>query len=282
MINPYIDSLLIILGINALFAYSFYIPLLTEQPASGQGAFMAIGAYFSAALTRNFLIPFPIALTAGAFLAGLTGALVGWPALRLRGLYFVILTLGFGEVVRVFFLNSDYFGGSYGFSRIAESTTLLNVYLVLGLTIFFVNRMNRSSLGRALEAIKENGLAAESLGINTTKLKVLMFGAGAAVAGVSGALYAHYALFIDSNNFGFLKSIEPILYTLVGGAGSLWGPLLGAVILTILPEMLRAIQEWRMVFYGLIMILLMTFRPQGLLTKGMLKHWWKKRTRVAG
>ena len=280
MINPYIDSLLIYLAINALLAYSFYVPLLTEQPAAGQGAFMAIGAYVTAALTRNFGVPFPLALVAGAGLAGLTGALVGWPALRLRGLYFVILTLGFGEVVRVFFLNSNYFGAAYGFSRIAEATTLVNICAVLALAMIFINRLQRSSLGRALEAIKENDLAAESLGINTTRLKVFAFGAGAAVAGLAGAFYAHYALFIDSNNFGFHKSIEPVLFTLLGGPGSLWGPLLGAAILTIVPEVLRPVQEWRMVFYGLIMILLMTFRPQGLLTRDMLKHWRRRRTQA--
>lgn len=280
MINPYIDSLLIYLAINALLAYSFYVPLLTEQPAAGQGAFMAIGAYVTAALTRNFGVPFPLALVAGAGLAGLTGALVGWPALRLRGLYFVILTLGFGEVVRVFFLNSNYFGAAYGFSRIAEATTLVNIYAVLALTMIFINRLQRSSLGRALEAIKENDLAAESLGVNTTRLKVFAFGAGAAVAGLAGAFYAHYALFIDSNNFGFHKSIEPVLFTLLGGPGSLWGPLLGAAILTIVPEVLRPVQEWRMVFYGLIMILLMTFRPQGLLTRDMLKHWRRRWTQA--
>ena len=280
MINPYIDSLLIYLAINALLAYSFYVPLLTEQPAAGQGAFMAIGAYVTAALTRNFGVPFPLELVAGAGLAGLTGALVGWPALRLRGLYFVILTLGFGEVVRVFFLNSNYFGAAYGFARIAEATTLINVFAVLALVMVFINRLQRSSLGRALEAIKENDLAAESLGINTTRLKVFAFGAGAAVAGLAGAFYAHYALFIDSNNFGFHKSIEPVLFTLLGGPGSLWGPLLGAAILTIVPEVLRPVQEWRMVFYGLIMILLMTFRPQGLLTRDMLKHWRRRWTQA--
>jgi branched-chain amino acid transport system permease protein len=281
MIDPYIDSLIIYTAINVILAYSFYIPLLTDQPAAGQGAFMAIGAYFSAALTVNYHVPFPIALIISGVAAGLIGALVGWPALRLRGLYFVILTLGFGEVVRVFFLNNAYFGGAYGFSKIAESTTIINIFVLLAFIIFFLYRLRRSSLGRALEAIKENDLAAESLGVDTTRLKVLVFGAGAAVAGFGGAFYAHYALFIDSNNFGFHRSIDPVVFTLLGGGGSIWGPFLGAAILTIVPEMLRFIQEWRMIFYGLIMILLMTFRPQGLLMKGTVKWfgWGRLRGR---
>jgi len=154
MINPYIDSLMIYLAVNALLAYSFYIRCsLTSRPR-GRARLWPIGAYVTAALTRNFGLPFPLALVAGAALAGMTGALVGWPALRLRGLYFVILTLGFGEVVRVFFLNSDYFGAAYGFSRIAEATTSLNIFVVLALVMILINRMHRSSLGRALEAIK--------------------------------------------------------------------------------------------------------------------------------
>lgn len=272
MIDPYIDSLIIYTIINVLLAYSFFIPLLTEQPAAGQGAFMALGAYFSAALTVNYHVPFVLALLVSSLASGVVGALVGWPALRIKGLYFVILTLGFGEVVRVFFMNSEYFGGAYGFSKIGESTTILNIAVTLGIVLFLLHRVRASSFGRALEAIRENDLAAESLGLNTTKLKVLCFGAGAAVAGLSGSFYAHYALFIDSNNFGFHRSIDPVIFTLLGGAGSLWGPALGAVLLTLFPEVLRFIQEWRMVFYGLIMILLMTFRPQGLLTRGMLSR----------
>jgi branched-chain amino acid transport system permease protein len=267
MIDPYTESILIFVGINAILAYSFYIPMTTNQISGGQGAFMGIGAYFSAAMTVNYNIPFPIALVASGFIAGLVGVIVGFPALRIRGLYLVIMTLGFAEVVRVFFLTSEYFGAAYGFSGIQELTNLRNVYFVLAFLVFFLHRIQHAYVGRAFEAIKENDLAGETLGINVTKFKVIAFGLGAMAAGLGGSLYAHYALFIDSNNFGFHRSIEMVIFAIFGGITSLWGPILGAVILTTIPELLRFIQEWRMLFYGLMMLLLMNFRPQGLLTK---------------
>jgi len=233
---------------------------------------MGIGAYSSAAMTVNYHVPFPIALLLSGLLAGFVGILVGFPALRIRGLYLVIMTLGFAEVVRVFFLTSDYFGAAYGFGGISELTDLRNVFVVLALIIFAVHRLEQSYLGRALEAIKENDLAAETLGINTTRLKVSVFGLGAMVAGLGGALYAHYALFVDSNNFGFHRSIEIVIFCIFGGINSIWGPPIGAAILTLFPEMLRFIQEWRMVFYGLLMVLMMTFRPQGLVTRHMFRE----------
>jgi len=271
MIDPYIESVLIFVGINAILAYSFFIPMKTNQISGGQGAFMAIGAYFSAAMTVNFHIPFPVALVASGLIAGLVGVLVGFPALRIRGLYLVIMTLGFAEVVRVFFLTSDYFGAAYGFSGIQELTNLSNVYVVLAVSIFFLYRLEKSYLGRAFEAIKENDLAGETLGINVTKIKVIGFGLGAASAGLGGALYAHYALFIDSNNFGFHRSIEMVIFAIFGGINSLWGPVIGAAILTVVPEVLRIIQERRMISYGMLIVLLMTFRPEGLIAKHTLQ-----------
>jgi branched-chain amino acid transport system permease protein len=271
MIDAYIESVLIFVGINAILAYSFFIPMKTNQISGGQGAFMAIGAYASAAMTVNFHVPFSVALIASSLIAGLVGVLVGFPALRIRGLYLVIMTLGFAEVVRVFFLTSDYFGAAYGFSGIQELTNLKNVYVVLAVLIFFLYRLEKSYLGRAFEAIKENDLAGETLGINVTKMKVISFGLGAVSAGLGGALYAHYALFIDSNNFGFHRSIEMVIFAIFGGINSLWGPVMGAAILTVVPEVLRFIQEWRMIFYGMLIVLLMTFRPEGLIAKHTLR-----------
>ena len=271
MIDPYIESVLIFVGINAILAYSFFIPMKTNQISGGQGAFMAIGAYSSAAMTVHFHVPFSVALIASSLVAGLVGVLVGFPALRIRGLYLVIMTLGFAEVVRVFFLTSDYFGAAYGFSGIQELTNLRNVYVVLAVLIFILYRLEKSYLGRAFEAIKENDLAGETLGINVTKMKVIGFGLGAVSAGLGGALYAHYALFIDSNNFGFHRSIEMVIFAIFGGINSLWGPVIGAAILTVFPEVLRFIQEWRMIFYGMLIVLLMTFRPEGLIAKHTLR-----------
>ena len=204
-------------------------------------------------------------------MAGFIGVLVGFPALRIKGLYLVIMTLGFAEVVRVFFMNNEYFGAAYGFSGIQELTSLTNVYVVLFILLFFLNRLEKSYIGSAFEAIKEDDLAGETLGINVTRYKVIAFGLGAMTAGFGGALYAHYALFIDSGNFGFHRSIEMVIFAIFGGIGSMFGPIIGAAILTTVPEMLRFIQDWRMVFYGLMIVLLMAFRPQGLITKNSFK-----------
>jgi branched-chain amino acid transport system permease protein len=271
MIDPYTESILIFVGINAILAYSFYLPMTTNQISGGQGAFMGIGAYISAAMTVNYHLPFFIALAVSGIFAGFIGVLVGFPALRIRGLYLVIMTLGFAEVVRVFFLTSEYFGAAYGFSGIQELTNLPYVYGVLLFLIFFLFRLEGSYIGRAFEAIKEHDLAGETLGINITKFKVISFGLGAMAAGLGGALYAHYALFIDSNNFGFHRSIEMVIFAIFGGINTLWGPIIGAAILTVVPEVLRFIQEWRMMFYGFMIVLLMTFRPQGLITKYTFK-----------
>lgn len=267
--SAYTENLLIYIGINTILAYSFYIPLSTGQISGGQSAFMAIGAYLSAMLTVKFHLPFEVALVFGALSSGVIAALVGFPALRLKGLYLVIMTLGFAEVVRVFFLNSNYFGAAYGFGGMQERTNVLNVYLVLFLLVAFLFRLNRSYFGRAFEAIKENEMAAETLGVSLMRTRVFAFALGGVAAGLGGALYAHYALFIDSNNFGFGRSIEMVIFTVFGGAQTLWGPLLGAAVLTLLPEFLRVIQDWRLIFYGLTVVVLMTFRPEGILTKSL-------------
>jgi branched-chain amino acid transport system permease protein len=274
--SAYTENLLIYIGINTILAYSFFIPLSTGQVSGGQSAFMAIGAYLSAMMTVKFHFPFAIALPLAGLASGVVGALVGFPALRLKGLYLVIMTLGFAEVVRVFFLNNTYFGAAYGFGGIQEETSVFNVYFVLALLIAFLFRLNRSYLGRAFEAIKENDMAAETLGVPLTRMKVFAFALGGVAAGLGGALYAHYALFIDSNNFGFGRSIEMVIFTIFGGAQTICGPLLGATVLTLLPEFLRVIQDWRLIFYGLIVVGLMTFRPEGVLTKGLFYRLRRK------
>ena len=265
MIDQYTESVLIFLGINTVLALSLALPVSAGLLSLGQGGFMAIGAYASAILTTWYGLPFAAAVAVAALLAGLAGVGVGFPALRIRGVYLLILTMGFGEIVRIFFLNFEPTGAASGLGGIAQSTTLAGVALtVLVLLAFFV-QLRGSRIGRAIEAVREDELAAEVMGISLVRVKLAAFGIGAAVAGVGGALYAHYALFIDSAQFGFHRSAEIFIIVLFGGMGSFWGAVAGAAAVTLLPEVLRPIQEWRMTFFGTLLVAMMIWRPWGLI-----------------
>jgi branched-chain amino acid transport system permease protein len=265
VIDQYTESVLIFLGINTVLALSLSLPVSAGLLSLGQGGFMAIGAYASAALTTWYDVPFPLALAAGALLAGVAGVAVGFPALRIKGVYLLILTLGFGEIVRIFFLNFEPTGAASGLGGIRQATTPLGVALTVLVLLLFFFQLRRSRVGRAIEALREDELAAEVMGIDLTRLKLSVFAVGALIAGVGGALYAHYALFIDSAQFGFHRSAEIFIIVLLGGMGSFRGAVAGAVAVTLLPEILRVIQEWRMTFFGTLLVAMMIWRPWGLI-----------------
>ena len=265
MIDQYTESVLIFLGINTVLALSLALPVSAGLLSLGQGGFMAIGAYASAALTTWYGVPFPLALAAGGLLAALAGLAVGFPALRIKGVYLLILTMGFGEIVRIFFLNFEPTGAASGLGGIPQATTPLGVAIAVAVLLLFFLQLRRSRIGRAIEALREDELAAEVMGIDLTRLKLAVFGVGALIAGVGGALYAHYALFIDSAQFGFHRSAEIFIIVLLGGMGSFWGAVAGAVAVTLLPEILRVIQEWRMTFFGTLLVAMMIWRPWGLI-----------------
>ena len=265
MIDQYTESVLIFLGINVVLALSLALPVSAGLLSLGQGGFMAIGAYASALLTSWYGAPFPLALAAGGLLAAGAGLAVGFPALRIKGVYLLILTMGFGEIVRIFFLNFEPTGAASGLGGIRQATTLGGVAAVVAMLLLFFLQIRRSRIGRALAALREDELAAEVMGIDLTRLKLAAFAVGALIAGVGGALYAHYALFIDSAQFGFHRSAEIFIIVLLGGMGSFWGALAGAVAVTLLPEVLRVIQEWRMTFFGTLLVAMMIWRPWGLI-----------------
>jgi branched-chain amino acid transport system permease protein len=266
MISPYLESVLMFAGINALLAISWYVPAGAGLISIGQGGFMAIGAYVSAYLTLQG-IPFYPALSLGAVTACAVSALVGLPALRIKGLYLILLTIGFGEIIRIFFLNFEPTGSAEGLGGMFPHTTLLNVYLTVALVIAFIYRINNSHFGRAMEAVLEDEDAAETLGVNITTTKLLAFSIGGFIAGLGGGYYAHYALYVHSDNFGILRSVEILIYPLVGGISSIWGGVLGALLLTFLTEVLRVARDFRMEIYGAVIVLTMIFRPQGFLDK---------------
>jgi branched-chain amino acid transport system permease protein len=265
VIDPYTESVLIFLGINTVLALSLALPVSAGLLSLGQGGFMAIGAYASAALTTWYSVPFPLALAVGGLLAALAGLAVGFPALRIKGVYLLILTMGFGEIVRIFFLNFEPTGAASGFGGIRQATTLTGVAVTVVVLVLFFLQLRGSRIGRAIEALRQDELAAEVMGIELTRLKLAAFGVGALIAGLGGALYAHYALFIDSAQFGFHRSAEIFIIVLLGGMGSFWGAVAGAAAVTLLPEVLRVIQDWRMTFFGTLLVAMMIWRPWGLI-----------------
>ena len=265
MFDHYTESVLIFTGINIVLALSLYLPVSAGLLSLGQGGFMAIGAYVSAYLTSQHAMPFLPALLAGGAAAGLVGAAVGFPALRIKGVYLIILTMGFGEIVRVFFLNFEPTGAASGLGGIPGHTTLTVVAATVAVLLLGFVQLRGSRMGRVLEALREDELAAETIGINLARAKITVFAVGAATAGVGGALYAHHALFIDPAQFGFHRSAEIFIMVLLGGMGNYLGATLGAITVTVLPEVLRGLQEWRMTFFGSLLVLMMIVRPWGLI-----------------
>lgn len=251
-------------------ALSLYLPFSAGQISLAQAGFMAIGAYVSSILTRYFGFPFYPALCIGGLLSAMTGVLVGFPALRIKGIYLLLLTLAFGEMVRVFFLNFEPTGGASGMGGMDFKTNLINVYTIVALSIFFFHRLNGSRMGRAFESMREDEAAAEVTGINIVKAKLIAFGVGAFIAGLGGGLYAHYVMYIDSTKFGFLLAVEFFVFVVFGGIEIFWGPLVGATLLSLIPEVVRFLKDWRMIFFGLVIVVMMIVRPQGLIDRKLI------------
>ena len=283
--NPYLLQILILIGINIMLAVSLnLINGITGQFSIGHAGFMAIGGYSSAFLTYYYgaqltsglssVLVFPwlaesiifvSALVLGGVLAALAGLFVGIPSLRLKGDYLAIATLGFGEIIRVLILNIEAIGGARGFADIPGYTNLFWVLFFMLLTIIVVRNLLCSKHGRALLSIREDEVAAEAVGVNTTYYKVYAFVIGAFFAGVAGGLFGHYLMYLHTNSFTFMKSIEVIIMVVLGGMGSITGSILAAIVLTILPEFLRIVKDYRMVIYSLTLVILMLTCPQGML-----------------
>jgi branched-chain amino acid transport system permease protein len=262
---------LIQLGINLILALSLYFPLSAGQLSLGQGGFMAIGAYAASWLTAAHAWPWPVAFAVAALAAGVVGALVGLPALRVRGIYLVLMTMAFGEIVRVFFLNFAPTGAAQGFRGMPFVTSLPLVAALAAATALLAARTAGSRMGRAFAAINRDELAAEVMGIDVTRAKLVSFTVGAGVAGLAGALWAHYVQFIEPEEFGFARSVMPFTFVVVGGIDTFWGAVAGAALLTLLPEWLRFLKEWRLALYGLAMLAVMIVRPQGLIDHRLLR-----------
>lgn len=266
VLNPYYTQILIVMGINMILAVSLNLVLgFTGQLALGHAGFMSVGGYTAAVLTMKAGFPFPLALISGGLMAALFGFLIGMPILRLKGDYLAITTLGFGEIIRVIVVNLDFLGGPRGLPGIPKKTTFTVVYIITILSVMVIYNIINSSQGRAMKSIREDEIASEAMGVNTTLYKLKAFVIASFLAGVAGGLYAHYFMFLDPKSFNFLKSVEILTFVVLGGMGSLSGSVISAGILTYLPELLRSFSEYRMVLYSASLIALMIFRPQGLL-----------------
>jgi branched-chain amino acid transport system permease protein len=282
--SPYVLSIAMYAGINVTLAVSLnLVNGLTGQFSMGHAGFMAVGGYASAFMTTvlfndlqfAFLSPeisnmvvFALSLYVGGLVASLFGYILGLPSLRLKGDYLAIVTLGFGEIVRVLILNIDAIGAARGLPGIPQYTHLGWVFAVAFFCVLFVRRLMQAPTGRSLLAVREDEIAAEACGVNTTSAKIRAFVIGAFFAGVAGGLFAHYLTYLNPQTFDFNRSFEIIIMVVLGGMGSTTGAVVAAVFLTFLREALRPLQEitkqdYRMVIYSVMLIILMLTRPKG-------------------
>jgi len=298
----YVLRILLLCGINAILAVGLnLINGTTGQFSIGHAGFMAVGAYTTASTVMylegalfpgqteltlpQIAVVFVPALVLGALAAALAGFLVGVPSLRLRGDYLAIVTLGFGEIIRLLYNNSARFGGATGYSGgrplgLPIYTNFFWVASLCVLVVVLIGNLTYSSYGRALEAIRDDEIAAEAAGIPTTRYKVLAFVISAAAAGVAGGLFAHLQSTIQPNDFKFDKSIDMVVMIIVGGLGSVSGAVLGAFFVGITLELTRDLSQYRLVCYALMLVLLMLFRPEGMLGTRELRIPFFNRSKI--
>jgi len=272
VIDAYTAQIFTLAGINAIMAISVnIISGVTGQLSLGQAGFMAVGAYTCIWLTQVAHLPLPIAIVLGGFLAAVTGFLVGFPTLKLSGDYLAIVTLGFGEILRVIFVNlKSVTGGANGkqFTTVLAAFADLSWIVIIGtlvLIVILLQNFLRSTYGRAIFSVREDEIAANSNGISVFRYKMIGFVIAAFVAGIGGALYAPFIGFVKPDLSSFTRSVDYLIYCVLGGMGSITGSILAAFILTYLQEFLRFLREYRLLIYPFILIFVMLFRPQGLL-----------------
>ncbi|MBI2353761.1 MAG: branched-chain amino acid ABC transporter permease [Deltaproteobacteria bacterium] len=268
-IDPYILQILVNIGIAVILALGLnVITGMTGQLALGHAAFMSIGAFSGALLSLKTGVPFSINLLLSGTVTAAAAAVIGWPILRLTGDYLAICTLAFAEIVKVCLLNLEITNKALGLSVPPPRSPLpmpLTVLICVCLAIVASAFIANSRFGRALTAIRDDEIAAESMGINCARYKVQSFAISAFMAGVGGSLYAHFLGYINPSDFGFHKSVDMLCMVVLGGLGSIPGALLGAALLSAAPEFLRFMAQYRMLVYGALLVSLMVFRPNGLL-----------------
>lgn len=276
VIDSYVLQLVMLTCINLIMTTSLnLINGFTGQFSIGQAGFMAIGAYTSAIFTVVILPPaaisgflqipyFILSLLLGGVAAGIVGMLLGMPCLRLNGDYLAIVTLAFGEIVRALIRMIPFVGGPRGMTNIPMYSNFTIIFFIALIIVLVVRNLVNSSFGRAFVSIRENEIAAETLGINTFKYKVMSFAFSAFIAGIAGGLFAHLMSFIQPDQFSMVKSTDYLVFLYAGGTASLSGSIISSTLLTILPEMLRFLKDWRLVIYAVLLVFIMLRRPNGL------------------
>lgn len=276
ILNGYYIQVLMFTGINIMMTASLnLVNGFTGQFCIGHAGFMSLGAYGSAVITTLVFagknIPeaaqtpvFLLGLIVGGCVAALVGVIIGLPSLKLKGDYLAIVTLAFGEIVRAILRLIQPIGGARGMIGIPNYSNLAWIMFFVALTLWLLRNLIHSPFGRAFIAIRDNEIAADAMGINTTRYKITSFCISAFIAGVAGGLYAHVLSFIQPDSFSFTKSSDFLVYLYAGGSGSLTGSILGAALLTILPEVLRFLADWRLAVYAAVLVVVMLYRSEGL------------------
>jgi len=273
--SGYLSGVIAILGINVIFAYGIYVTAAAGQLNLGGAGFQAIGAYAAAILSLEFGLNIWLTIVVATLVGGLIGFLIAFPILRTRGVYMVLATFAFAQVVVGIVLNSEYLGGSMGFimSDYVEVGVVLPV--TLGVIVFVFYLMS-TPVGLAMRAVHDDEPVADLMGVNNRAIQVAAFTLGGAITGLSGALYAYYFGFVEVQYFNAILSIFVLLYVLIGGTQTAWGPLVGASFFTLIPEALRMGEDWRFLIFGVLIVLMMIVRPEGIVTRDALDRIWLK------
>ena len=278
-LSRHFQSLLVPVGVNIILAVSLNLTVgFLGELTLGHAGFMSVGAYagclFTLSSTLPMAIKFPLGMLVGGLVAALFGVIIGIPALRLKGDYLAIVTLAFGEIIRSVVTNLSFTGGAGGLKKIEKASTFTIVFIVAAITVVIISNLVKSRHGRAICAIRDNVIAAESAGINVVYYKLLAFTVAAFFAGVAGVLYGHNLGILKPDTFDFNKSIEILVIVVLGGMGSIRGSILSAIIVTVLPEVLRGMEDYRMLAYAIVLIAIMLLNasPRFAALKNRLIH----------
>lgn len=278
MAHGYWEHVIALAGINAIVALGFYVTFLTGQLSAAHAAFMGIGGYAAGSLTMKAGVPFELAMVLGALVACGSAAILAGVLRSLSGMFLAIATLAFAEIVIVLLKNSRFFGASLGLSGVPLETSLWEIYLVLTAVLLFLARFEQTGFGLSFRAIRDDPKAAAAMGINVMQVRILAFALGGFICGLGGALQIHYLGVMEPDELGFYMTVALLLFVVVGGRDFLLGPVVGAVIFTVLPEVLRVTSRGRLAIFSVLLIVMVIARPEGLLRRPV---FWKRKSSSA-
>ncbi|MEX0346346.1 MAG: branched-chain amino acid ABC transporter permease [Rhizobiaceae bacterium] len=271
--SGYVAGLLSILGINIIFAYGIYVTAASGQLNLGGAGFQAIGAYAAAVLSSLYGFPVWASILFAITLGSVIGFIIAFPILRTRGVYMVLATFAFAEVVAGIIINSEFLGGAVGLT-VSDYVEVGAIIASTVLVILFVFYLMSTRIGLAMRAVHDDEPVADLMGVNNRAIQVAAFAIGGGLAGLSGALYAFYFGFVEVQYFNAFLSIFVLLYVLIGGTQTAWGPLFGAAFFTLVPEVLRIGEDWRFFIFGVLIVAMMIVRPEGIVTRDSLDRLW--------